>query len=325
MKKGKISILLVFVLVFTLAMSSCGENKETGSKEKITIVQQYGMAYAPFKIMEKKGFLEANYNGDLDVEYTVLNSGSTITESFAAGTVDVGAMGLAPAITGASSGVGFKICSNLAAQPHKIMTNNPKIKSLKDIGKDDKIALVNIGSFQHILLGMAAKEQLGNAHALDENISAMAHPDGMTALLNKQVACQLTTSPYTFKEADEKGISEVEALESVWPSGNTFIVACASQDLHDNHPDLYEAVVKGIQDAIDFINNNPEEAAEMLCGDEDVPAKTMLKWLKDPACLYSSELKGAMDMAKFMAEEGFLEVAAPKAISDLAFENVKGE
>ena len=146
----------------------------------------------------------------------------------------------------------------MSAQPNKIMTNNPKIKSLKDI-KDEKIALVNMGSFQHIVLAMAAKEQLGDAHALDNNIVAMSHPDGMSALLSGSVDCQLTTSPYVFKEAAETGISEVEALESVWPSGNLFIVAVASTSLQEENPELYDAVVKAFDDAIEFLTAIPKK------------------------------------------------------------------
>ena len=46
---------------------------------------------------------------------------------------------------------------------------------------------------------MLAKEELGDAHALDNNLVAMSHPDGMTALMSGSVACQLTTAPYIFK------------------------------------------------------------------------------------------------------------------------------
>ena len=152
------------------------------------------MAYAPLEIMKQQKLIEKHYDG-VEVEWSTLNSGSAINEGFISGDIDVGAMGVGPAVTGVTSGVPYKICSNMSAQPHKIMTNNPNIKSLKDI-TDEKIALVNVGSFQHILLAMAAKEQLGDAHALDENISAMSHPDGMTALLSGSVDCQLTTSPY---------------------------------------------------------------------------------------------------------------------------------
>ena len=62
----------------------------------------------------------------------------------------------------------------------------------------------------------------------------------------------------------------------------------------------------------------------MLCEGEEVDAATMEKWLTDEDCVYSTETKGVMDMANFMAEEGFLENEGPKTFSDLAFDNVKG-
>ena len=323
MKHGKKVIAVMLILIMTLSLAACGGGDETADgKTKLTIAHQYGIAYAPLEVMKQQKLIEKHYDG-VEVEWSTLNSGSAINEGFLSGDIDVGAMGVGPAVTGVTSGVPYKICSNMSAQPHKIMTNNPNIKSLKDI-TDEKIALVNIGSIQHILLAMAAKEQLGDAHALDENIAAMAHPDGMSSLISGSVDCHLTTSPYVFKEAEEDGITEVEALESVWPSGNSFIVAVASTDLQENNPELYDAVVAALAEAIDYINNNTAEAAEMLCEAEDVGAATMEKWLTDKDCAYSTETKGVMDMANFMAEEGFLENEGPKDFSDLAFDNVKG-
>lgn len=320
--KKVLAVMMIAIMVLSLAACGGGDDSAGGGKTTLTVAHQYGMAYAPLEVMKQQKLIEKYYDG-VEVEWSTLNSGSAINEGFISGDIDVGAMGVGPAVTGVTSGVPYKICSNMSAQPHKIMTNNPKIKSLKDI-TDEKIALVNIGSIQHILLAMAAKEQLGDAHALDNNIAAMSHPDGMTSLLSKSVDCQLTTSPYVFKEAEEKGISEVEALESVWPSGNSFIVAVASTTLKEDNPELYDAVVKALAEAIDYINNNTAEVAEMLCEAEDVDAATMEKWLKDKDCVYSTETKGVMDMAKFMDEEGFLENDGPKEFSDLAFDNVKG-
>lgn len=322
MKHRKKLIAIILTLILTVSLAACSGDSDSGAKNKLTIAHQYGMAYAPLQVMKEQKLIEKYYDG-VEIEWSVLNSGSAITEGFAGGSIDVGAMGVGPAITGITSGVPYKICSNMSAQPHKIMTNNPKIKSLKDI-KDEKIALVNMGSFQHIVLAMAAKEQLGDAHALDNNIVAMSHPDGMSALLSGSVDCQLTTSPYVFKEAAETGISEVEALESVWPSGNSFIVAVASTSLQEENPELYDAVVKAFDDAIEFLNSNTKEAAEMLCEAEDVDAATMEKWLKDKDCVYSTETKGLMDFANFMSDNGFLENDGPKDISDLVFDNVKG-
>ena len=190
-------------------LSSCGGSGDE-SGVKLKIVQQYGMAYAPFKIMQEKQLIEKYYDG-VEVEWSVLNSGQSINEGFASGDIDIGAMGLAPVITGVTSGVPYKICSGVSAQPNRLMTSSKKVKSLKDIGKK-KIALVNIGSIQHIILAMAAEKELGDAHALDHNIVAMSHPDGMSALLSGSVECQLTTAPYVYKEATDDSIHEVEGV-----------------------------------------------------------------------------------------------------------------
>lgn len=327
-KKTRVTAALLLTAALTFSFTACGGDSsqavtEGQEAQTLTIAYQYGMAYAPLEIMQEQKLIEKYYDGDVEIEWNVLNSGAAITEGFISGDIDVGAMGIAPVITGITSGVPYKICSGVSAQPHKIMTNNKEIKSLKDID-EEKIALVNIGSIQHILLAMAAEEELGDAHALDNNIVAMSHPDGMVSLLSGSVECQLTTSPYVFKEEAEEGIYEVEGLESVWPNGNSFIVAIASTQLQEENPELYEAVVKGFAEAIDYINNNKQEAAELLCEAEDVDAETMLDWLNDPACIYSTEIKGVKDMADFMAENDFLENEGPEFISDLVFDNVEG-
>lgn len=324
-KSRKIIALLTACIMVALCFTACGgsDSKSSGEKEKITIAIQYGMAYAPLKVMKEKKLIEKHYE-NVEIEWATLNSGSAITEGMTSGDVQFGAMGVGPAVTAVSSGVPVKIASNVSAQPHAIMTNQDDINSLKDIDSKDKIALVNIGSFQHIVLAMAAKEQLGDAHALDDNITAMAHPDGMNALEAGSVECQLTTSPYLFKEAKMDGIHEVEALDSVWPDGNSFIVMLGTTDIEEKNPELYKAVCDGMQDAIDWINDNKDDAAELLCEDEDTDAKTMKSWLSDPACVYSTKCTGVMDFAKFMDENDFLEKDGPKSFSDLAFDNVKG-
>lgn len=323
MKKARKIIAASLIAVVAVCFTACGsgDSSESGTKT-LTIAHQYGMAYAPFEVMKEQKLIEKYYDG-VEVEWSTLNSGSAINEGFASGDIDVGGMGVAPAITGVTSGVPYKIASNMSAQPHRIMTNDDSIQTLSDI-TDEKIALVNIGSIQHVLLAMAAEEQLGDAHALDNNIVAMAHPDGMSSLLSGSVECHLTTSPYVYKEAAEEGIHEVEALESVWPDGNSFILMMASTDLYENDPELYQAVLSALEEAITWINENKEEAAEMLCEAEDVDAATMLEWLNDPACVYSTETKGVMDMANFMAENDFLENEEPSSMSDLAFDNVVG-
>ncbi len=319
MKRIRRIICLAACILLLLSLASCTKKTDAAT---LTIAYQYGMAYSPLLIMKEQQLIE-KYAPGTTVEWTVLNSGSAINEGIASGSVDVGAMGVGPAITGVMRGIPYRIFSAVSSQPQGLMTSLPDVMSLADITADQKIALVNIGSIQHILLAMAAKAELGDAHALDNNIVAMAHPDGMAALLSGSVSYQLTTSPYIFKELNEPGIRMLDSISNVWPDGNTFIVAVAAQDLYDNHRSQYDAVVKALQEACAYIENNPEEVAALLCENEGVDEATMLSWLQDPACGYATETVGVLSMAQFMAENGFLDVA-PESFSDLAFENVLG-
>lgn len=310
-----------------VGLCACGGNNtkqaaKTGEPETLKIAYQYGLAYAPLTIMQEQGLIEKNYDGEIDIEWVNLNSGSAINEGVASGDIDVANMGIGPFVTGVTAGIPYKMYATMAAQPHKLMTNNDAIKTLSDITSDQKISVVNIGSIQHILLAMMAKDQLGDAHALDDNLVAMSHPDGMTALISGSVDCHLTTSPYTFMEAEEEGIHEVEGLDKVWPNGNAFIVGLVSDDLYENHKDVYEAVVAATEEAMDFLNNQQEEAAKILCEKEDVSAETMLSWMQDPACVFDMKLPGVMDMANFMAEEGFIE-EAPESFEAITTESAR--
>lgn len=311
---------LLSVLLVCLMMVNC---LAAASAETLNIAYQYGMSYAPLLVMKEQGLIEKHYGQDVEINWQVLNSGAAINEGMTADSIQVGAMGVGPAVTGVMVGVPYKIFSNLSSQPHGIMTNNDAIQSLSDIQPETKIALVNIGSIQHVLLAMAAQSELGDAHALDNNIVAMSHPDGMTALVSGAVECQLTTSPYLFREAEYDNLHMISSIEAVWPKDNSFIVGVASTALKEGNPELYDALVAAMAEATAYIEENPEKAAALLAPNEEVDEATMLAWLSDPACNYFTDLRGVMDMANFMVEAGFIE-KGPSQISDLAYENVTG-
>ena len=232
----KITAILLAVSM-VLGVSGCGKSQkstqDSGDTAKVKIAYQYGLAYAPLTIMQEQGLIEKNYDGDIEVEWVSLNSGSAINEGMASGDIDVACMGIAPFITGVTAGIPYKMYGTIAAQPNELLTNEDTIHSLKDITDDKKISVVNVGSIQHILLAMLAKQELGDAHALDNNLVTMSHPDGMTALMSGSVACQLTTAPYIFKAKEQDNIKEAESLDSVWPEGNAFIVGLVSDDLYE--------------------------------------------------------------------------------------------
>ena len=314
-----ISMLLCACLVFSLV--ACG-NGNADEKQSLTIAYQGGIGYAPVHILEAKKIIEKNYDGEIEVEFVKLDSGAAINEGIIGGTIDIGCMGLGPAISGVSSGVSYKVISNLCSQSHGLMSRDPKITSLKDITSKDKIALVSTGSFQHILLAMAAEKSLGNAHALDNNIQGMSHAEGMAALESGTVQLHLTSSPFIYQERANESYTELSEISEVWPSGNSFLVAMAAGSLSENEK-LFAAVSKSFEEAIAFINENPDETAQIETEYLGLDLETVKSYLAEEDCQFFSELRGAESMASFMYRAGFIEKEVK--IDDFKYEAVKSK
>lgn len=309
------------------AADSSADNAASGETVTLNLAYQYGLAYAPIVVAQEQGLIEAAYKeatgGDLEVVWNQMSSGADINTAIVSGELDGGFMGLGPAITGVMKGVGYKIFTNLSGQEHGMMTNDAEVTSLGDlIGSDKQIALVNIGSIQHILLAKALADNGYDAHALDSNIVAMKHPDGMTSLETGSVACHLTSSPYIFEERGEDDLHELTEISETWTVENSFIVGVAAETLYNDDPEIYEALCKGMSDAIDFINDNPEETAEMTCEYDGNTKEEELEYLSKG--IYTTETKGIFELAEFMAREEFIDTA-PESYEELVFDNVIGD
>ncbi len=305
--KKRISLLLAVLLMLSLAAAGCGAKPAAAPDTKaITIAYQGGIGYAPVHVMQAQGLIEKYYDGDVGVTFTKLDSGAAINEGIIGGTIDIGCMGLAPAISGVSRGIPYKVISNLCSQSHGLMSNDSAITKLSDIRETDKIALVSTGSIQHILLAMAAENALGDAHALDDNIQSMSHAEGMAALESGTVRLHLTSSPFIYQERDSGRYTELEELGQVWPSGSSFLVAMCADSLAEDQA-LFEAIRSAFADAIRFLNENPEEAAKLEAEVLGLDLETVTGYLQQPDCQFFPELRGAGAMSDFMLRAGFIE------------------
>ncbi|MBR3971536.1 MAG: ABC transporter substrate-binding protein [Ruminococcus sp.] len=312
-----LSIILCVCMVFGL--TGCGGAKKDGEKT-VTIAYQGGIGYAPVHILEAKKLIEKHYDGDVKVEFKKLDSGAAINEGIIGGTIDIGCMGVAPAISGVAAGIPYKVISNLCSQSHGLMSNDASIKSLKDIKDTNKIALVNTGSIQHILLSMAAEQVLGDAHALDNNIQAMSHAEGMAALESGTVALHLTSSPFIYQERANEKFNEIPEIGEVWPSGNSFLLAMASTKLAEDEK-LFNAVSAAFDEAIKFMNENKDEAAEIETEYLGLDLETVESYLNEKDCQYFSELRGAEKIADFMFSAGF--ITKEVSMDDFKYDSVK--
>ncbi|MHC1719179.1 MAG: ABC transporter substrate-binding protein [Clostridiaceae bacterium] len=294
----------VMVILTISTAAACG--KKDVQDKSITIAEQYGLAYGPLQIMKEKKLLEKNMPG-IQVKWVQLSNTAAIREAMLAGDVDAGFMALPPFLIGLDKGMEWKIATGLSSSRTGLVTNRPNVTSIRDFTSSDRIALPQPGSVQHILLSMECERVFKDARKLDNLIASMSHPDGMNALLAKgDISAHFTSSPYLEKELAVSGMKEILSSYDAFGGDFTFIAGVATKDLHDSNPAVYEAFVKSVEEAIEYTNNNREEAASELASAYNLTPEEVLKYLKTERNSYSAEVEGTMEFMAFMKRNGYI-------------------
>lgn len=286
--------ILILCLVFLVG---CQDEK------KIVVAEQYGLAYAPVQVMMANGYLEEALP-DYEIEWVKLGNTMAIREAMTADALDVAFLGIPPFIIGTDSGMEWGLFTGLSRAPVSMMGREDK--SLEEITKDERIALPQPGSIQHILLSMVAERTLGDATTFDKQLVTMKHPDGMQVLLNGQdVDYHFTSPPYVFQEAAE-GMHEIISGEECFGGEYTFIVGVTSQVFKDD-AEAYEAVNNAINKAITFIIENPDETVELLAPHYNIDKELLRTYLYDSDIVYETDIKGIETFVDFMFRNGYIE------------------
>ncbi|MTI60184.1 MAG: ABC transporter substrate-binding protein [Firmicutes bacterium] len=300
----KAAILLLIIPISIVILSSCARKN---SENTVTIAEQYGLAYAPVQLMKDKNILDENIN-NIDVKWKKLANTAAIREAMLAGEVDIGFMAIPPFLIGRDRGMEWKIISGLSMSPLGLMTYRKDIKTLADISENDRIALPQPGSIQHILLAMAAEKEFGIADRFDDQLVTMAHPDGMNALLSrKEITAHFTSPPYIFKESEEEGIHQILSGKEALGGEFSFIVGVATEEFYNNQPEIYRAFVESLQQSIEFINQNPGEAAGLLTENYALSEEEIEKYITWPGMSYTMEIRGLDQFINFMQEAEYID------------------
>jgi len=272
-------ISIIIILSLSLFLISACESGDQSSQKSITVAEQYGLAYAPVQLIKELQLLE-ELDPDLKVKWKQLSNTTSIRESMLAGEVDAAFMAIPPFLIAKDKGMEWKIISGLSESPLGLMTNRNYINSLADFKAEDKIALPQPGSIQHILLSMAAQRNYGETDKFDNRLLTMNHPDAMNALLaGREVSAHFASPPYLFMESKEEGIKKILSGSEAFGGDFTFIIGVSTEEFYQQQSENYILFYKALMEAIKFIDQNPVQAAELLADNYDLSQAEMKEYL----------------------------------------------
>jgi NitT/TauT family transport system substrate-binding protein len=332
MSHRKWSIMAFVLLLLTLLPP----RQAWAEADTVRIAQPYGLVYLPSYVAVDRHMIEdraaAAGLGAITVSLTRLASGPAGSDMILAGDADLAMGGFGPALTLWDKTRGAQKVRGvlpMSSSPLFVISTDPNIHSLKDFTDKDRIAVSAIKvTDQAITLEMAAAKEWGwdQRFRLDQLTVSMSNPDGQAALLGglSEVRNHATIIPFSVAELESGKAHLVMSSNEVMDPGSSSTIVYASARFHDPNPKLYAATAQAFEDAIDWINAHPHEAAEIYIARE--PTKKGVDWIermiRDPALIrYNATPRGMQAHADFMHEVGTLKNKAP-SWKDLFWENM---
>ena len=322
--------LLMLLLGLILSTQAHAEANE------VRIVMPYGLGYLPTYVAVDAGLIQKHAKaaglGDVKVTLQHMASGPASSDLLLAGDADLAMGGYGPAFVlwdKARGAQKVRVVTPLSSSPIWVLSNDPKIKTIRDFGPTDRIAVSAVKvTAQALSLQMAAAKEWGwdQRFRLDPNMVSMSNPDGMAMLLSGggEVRTQAAIIPFMVEEMESGKVHLVMNSEDYLEPGATVSVLYGTARFHDGSPKLYAATAAAFEEAFDFIHQHPREAAEIYVARE--PQKRELAWIQkmieDPKMIiYSSTPRGLKKSADFMYEAGTLK-SKPDSWKDLVWDNL---
>ena len=289
-------------LLFLFFFTGCG-----GGEQTLTIADQYGIAYLPIQIVKQEKLIEKRLP-DTRIRWEKMGNAAAIREAMIAEKLDVGFMGIPPFLIGYDRGMDWRIFTGLSEAPLGLVTLGEDILSIDDIGSEDRIALPQPGSIQHILLSMAAERRFGNPERFDSQLVTLSHPDGMQALLaGREITAHFTSPPFLFEELEQEGARLILTGEEAFQGDFSFIIGAARRGFLSENRETVEALIESIEEAIALIREDSAAAADMAAEAYGITQETLRFYMEYPGMIFSTEVKGVEKFISFMKKSGYIE------------------
>lgn len=301
-------------IVFAMILGSAA----IANAAEIRLAEQFSMGYLQFNVMKRDRLIEkyATQRGlkDFKVSWQRFNGPVAMNEALLSNSTDIVSGGVPGLITlwDKTQGTSFEvkgICA-LSSQPFLLNTANPNIKSIKDFGEGDRIAVPSIKiSVQAVVLQMAAAAAFGdeNYARLDPLTVSMSPPDATIAMLSGAggVSSAFSVPPFQFQQLEQKNIHTVlSSFDVLGP--HSFTVAWTSARFRKDNPELYAAFLDAVKEATAIIAADPKGTAQSWIDDtgSKLPLETVTRVVMGPNVEWTMTPAATMKFAKFMRRVG---------------------
>jgi NitT/TauT family transport system substrate-binding protein len=258
---------ILWGLVF---LAGCGQHAE--QKEVVIRAGHFpDIVHSQALVGRARGEFEKAIGPGAKIDWKIFNAGPSAIEALFAGELDLCYIGPNPAINGyvKSRGEALRIVAGAASGgAGMVVREDSGIESVADLhGK--RIATPQLGNTQDVACrawlrqnGFVSTEAGG-----DVSVVPVRNPDQLTLFLKQEIDGAWTKEPWVARLIKEGGGRLFLDEREIWEGGR-FVTAhlIASTKFLNTHPDLAKKWVNAHVEITLWINENPEEARQIVSG-----------------------------------------------------------
>jgi len=320
--------------------SACNKGPSTQAREatEVRIPRGAGgIGFLPLLVMEKYSLIERQAQDagipNLHVQWIDLGGPAVMNDSLLSGAVDFIAAGPPAFIVlwdRTQESTKVKGAAAMSSLPMYLNARADHLKRLDDVTEKDKIAVTAVKvSIPSIIMQMYARDKYGadQVSRFDKYTVTMTHPDAVIALLSGSggISAHFTSPPFHQRELKDSHVRTIMTSDQVMGGSTTFTMLSTTTAFREKNPKVYAAVLKALDDAIDVIVSDKEDAADILLAstaESGFSRDEIVALLNDASVKFTTIPENVMKYAEFMHSAGSIK-KRPTSWKDLFFPEVQ--
>lgn len=288
---------------------------------ELRMATQFGIGTLPMVIVQQKQLLEKHLAaaglGSTKVSWRQFPGGNPMNEGLLSGSLDIVSGGSTVFITLWARAKGTPLAARgigaVSALPLELLTRNPKVNKIEDLGEGDRIAVTTLKVSVHaILLQMAAEKLWGPSgpDRINKLTVQIPHGDAAAAMISQagEINNHFTAPPFQELELRHKHIRKISSAQDILGAPSTYMIAYATEKFRNDNPKTYKAFVAALQEAQELTKKEPAEVAKIYLdhSKDKLTVDETVALIKNPGSTFTLTPQNVMPFATFMAKAGII-------------------
>lgn len=258
--------LVIALLMLTIGASGCADTGTNKDVKEVNIGYFPNVSHGPAMVGVNQGFFTKEMGG-IKLNISTFPDGSLFMDALSTGVIDFGYVGPGPVINRYLQGGEFVLLDGVSQGENVLVVRNDiEFNSLKDL-EGKIVATASTGCTHDLILRKMLQEDGLAVEGNGGKVKRIAQKPSTTIGLfeQKQIDAAVVSEPWaSIMESSGAVKVVVDANDVPWDGNLPATVLVARKDFVDANPEMVEKIITANRQAIDFINNNNDEAVNIM-------------------------------------------------------------